>query len=229
MKSPPSTRSSSSINSSSSACNVIVRLLVLSHAASLVAVVEEESNLLLLLDNLQRFPSESLLTLLSHVIRSHVAAPDEDLPSYFAALAEFNIPSILINLLAADSDLSQAASLAVDGLSPDERVAACRLVVARVRVLALDILDAFYGGRCLSLPSHTVFCVLPPDSGFLLRLLALMRQSPHGSEESDRQTLQLASRILVALSLNGQVGVTHSRRGRIRARGGGDTAPRRPL
>ena len=112
---------------------------------------------------------------------------------------------------------------------PDERVAACRLVVARVRVLALDILDAFYGGRCLSLPSHTVFCVLPPDSGFLLRLLALMRQSLHGSEESDRQTLQLASRILVALSLNGQVGVTHSRRGRIRARGGGDTAPRRPL
>lgn len=208
---------------------MIVRLLILSHAASLVAVVEEESNLLLLLDNLQRFPSESLLTLFSHVIRSHVTTPDEDLPSYFAALAEFNIPSILINLLAADSDLSQAASLAVDGLSPDERVAACRLVVARVRVLALDILDAFYGGRCLSLPSHTVFCVLPPDSGFLLRLLALMRQSLHGSEESDRQTLQLASRILVALSLNGQVGVTHSRRGRIRVRGGGDTAPRRPL
>lgn len=192
--------------------------LPLSSAASLVAVVEDESNLLLLLDNLQRFPSESLLTLLSHVIRSHVASPDEDLESYFAALAEFKIPSILINLLSADSDLSQAASLAVDGLSPDELVASCRLVVARLRVLALDILDAFYSGPLVSLASHAVYCVLPPDSGFILRLLALMRQSLHGGEESDRQTLQLASRILVALSLSGWIDVAPSRRGKLRVR-----------
>ena len=198
-------------------------------AASLVAVVEDEPNLLLLLDNLQRFPSESLLTLLSHVIHSHVVSPDEDLESYFAALAEFRIPSILINLLSADSDLSQAASLAVDGLSPDELVASCRLVVARIRVLALDILDAFYSGLFVSLASRTVYCVLPPNSGFVLRLLSLMRQSLHGSEESDRQTVQLASRILVALSLNRWLVSSSSRRGKLRIHRGGRAVPWRPL
>ena len=146
-----------------------------SPADSLLNIIVEPNNLRLFLDHLRQYPSEPLLRVTFLLIQNSPAVID--------SLISLQLPSLLIGLLASSDDASSVMSLGKEGVKDSRDIA------ARVRLLTLHLLHAFFRDKkCLKLV----------DTQLFFSLLNLIEAFIYSTEPLAPQIITISTALLLA-------------------------------
>ena len=135
----------------------------------------EPNNLRLFLDHLRQYPAEPLLRVTFLLIPNSPAVID--------SLIALQLPSLLIGLLAGSDDASSVMSLGKEGVKDSRDIA------ARVRLLTLHLLHAFFRDhKCLKLV----------DTQLFFSLLNLIEAFIYSTEPLAPQIITISTALLLA-------------------------------
>lgn len=156
-------------------CDSLSPLLPSSPTDSLLHIIMEPNNLRLFLGHLRQYPSEPLLRVTFLLIQNSPAVVD--------SLVQLQLPSLLIGLLASSDDSASVISLGKEGVKDSRDIA------ARVRLLTLHLLHAFFAHKkCLKLV----------DTQLFFSLLGLIEAFIYSSEPLAPQIITIATALLLA-------------------------------
>ena len=170
--------------------------------ASLFECITTEENLRALITNLHTFPTESLLTVFSHILHADVSP--EQRAALRVSLNHLAFPSILISIITHSDSTDDSSRLSIDpsldAPTADSPRVTVRSVTRTLYLFSLDLLRCFFTGASSSTASPTDgYCLVLDDASLITGLLSTMSLFLTDRSEEGGKIVVIAASILLSV------------------------------
>lgn len=170
--------------------------------ASLFECITTEENLRALITNLHTFPTESLLTVFSHILHADVSP--EQRAALRVSLNHLAFPSILISIITHSDSTDDSSRLSIDpsldAPAADSPRVTVRSVTRTLYLFSLDLLRCFFTGASSSTASPTDgYCLVLDDASLITGLLSTMSFFLTDRSEEGGKIVVIAASILLSV------------------------------